>query len=63
MADVLNPGRRRVVVKASKEYGPTHVLVGGSTTVTDTRTGSVSWKLTLTACASGSSRARPRARA
>lgn len=47
MTDVLNPRKRRIVVKADRTYGPTTLRLNDSG-VTGTSTGTVSWTLTLT---------------
>lgn len=46
MADVLNPRRRTIVVKDSKTYGPESSPIAPG--VNETRSGAVSFKLTLT---------------
>jgi hypothetical protein len=47
MADVFDRRKRTIVVQASKSYGPVSIPIANYG-VSETRSGAVSWKLTLT---------------
>ena len=47
MADVVNRRKKTIVVEVAKTYGPS-VYPLGSSGVNETRSGAISWKLTLT---------------